>query len=180
MRLVNVMTVLFLLSASSAYAEEKADVVVEPRHAVIQVDGIVCSFCAYGAEKELSKLDCLDKSKFGDGVLIDINTGQITLALAPEKQIPFGDIYQTIKKAGYDPVAMYVRIQGQLEETEHALILRSAASGQAFALQGDALAGLSEGEEVDVQAHFDARKIPSFDEAEPVEVIVDKRYGAGG
>ena len=45
---------------------------------VVQVKGIVCSFCAHGVEKNLSRLNFLDKTQFGDnGVLIDINTQQI-------------------------------------------------------------------------------------------------------
>ncbi len=88
MRLAAVFTLLLLLSASAvnaepsehqhgkaagqAEAEGTGAVLVEPGQAVVQVDGIVCSFCAYGAEKALSKLDCVDSSKFGDGVLVDL------------------------------------------------------------------------------------------------------------
>ena len=69
-----------LLAANVAYADD-GPVVVEENQAVVQVNGVVCSFCAYGAEKALSKLDCLDKAEFGNGVLIDIETHRITLAM---------------------------------------------------------------------------------------------------
>ena len=57
-------------------------ITVGPQQVVVTVKGIVCSFCAVGAEKNLSKLTSLDQSKFGDnGVLIDIHSGKITLAI---------------------------------------------------------------------------------------------------
>ncbi len=62
-----------LLAAGAALADA-GPVLIEENKTVVQVSGIVCSFCAYGAEKPLSKLDCLDKEEFGDGVLIDIDT----------------------------------------------------------------------------------------------------------
>jgi copper chaperone CopZ len=94
---------------------EDVDVFVEPHHTVIQVNGVVCSFCAYGAEKSLSKLDGLDRSEFGNGVLVDIHTQRITLAMTPGTEIPIEDIHRRIRKAGYDPVAVYLRIAGTLE-----------------------------------------------------------------
>ena len=52
-----------LLVANIASSDEPP-VVVEENQTVIQVNGMVCSFCAYGAEKALSELDCLDKAEF--------------------------------------------------------------------------------------------------------------------
>ena len=108
-----------LLAASAAYAETHThidgpaaaavDMVVEPHQTVVQVNGVVCSFCAYGAQKSLAKLDCLDVSQFGNGVLVDINKHRITLAMAPGKEVPLRDIHSRIKKSGYDPVVFYLR-----------------------------------------------------------------------
>ena len=59
----------FLLFGSLVSAETPegtASVKVRPNQAVIQVNGIVCSFCAYGTEKNLRRLTFLDKSQFGD------------------------------------------------------------------------------------------------------------------
>lgn len=190
MRLVPVFALVLLLSASAGYAERSehqhgkateqteaegtAAVLVEPGQAVVQVNGIVCSFCAYGAEKALSKLDCVDSSKFGDGVLVDIETHQITLALASGKQLPVGEVYERIKKAGYDPITVHVRVLGKVERSGETLLLTNSANGQVFSLSGAGLENLGDGEEVDVQAHLNAEAIPGLKEGRPLEVVVDK------
>ncbi len=154
---------------------DRAAVLVEPHEAVVQVNGIVCSFCAYGAEKSLSQLDCVDKSRFGNGVLVDINAHQITLALASGRDLPVAEVYQRIKKAGYDPVTVHLRLSGAIERDTGAVLLRSSEGGQLFSLLGPGLEDLSDGELVDVQAHLDAEEIPALEEGEPVAVVVDKR-----
>ena len=104
-------TILLLLLAANASLASSPSVVLEKHRVVIQVNGVVCSFCAYGAEKALAELDCLDKAEFGDGVLIDIDTHRITLAMRPGEAIPFRDIYQRIKKAGYDPITLTAELK---------------------------------------------------------------------
>ncbi len=186
MRALAVVALTSLMIASGARAQHEhageegatADsvaVFVEPHEAVIQVNGIVCSFCAYGAEKSLAQLDCVDKSKFGNGVLVDINAHRITLALASGRDLPVGEVYQRIKKAGYDPVTMHVRLSGAIERNGGAVLLRSSEGGQLFSLLGAGLEDLSDGEDVDIQAHLDAEEIPALKEGEPVAIVVDKR-----
>ncbi len=88
--------------ASAKSPDGTAPVEVQANQAVIQVNGIVCSFCAYGTEKNLSKLTFLDKSQFGNnGVLIDIETHRVTLALQPDQQLNLPEVYRAIKKGGY-------------------------------------------------------------------------------
>ncbi len=174
-----------LLAASVAYAEththsekgraeEGVDVVVEPHQTVVQVNGVVCSFCAYGAEKSLAKLDCLDAAQFGNGVLIDINTHRITLAMAPGKRIPLRDIHNRIKKAGYDPVAFYLRVSGTLERNGAKLLLRDADSGQVYSIVGVSATPRGTGESVEVQVHVDGEKVATSSDGEPVSVVVDR------
>ncbi len=160
-----------LLAATAAVADDRP-VVLEENQTVVQVNGVVCSFCAYGAEKALSTLDCLDKAEFGDGVLIDIETHRITLALRPGEKIPFRDIYQRITKAGYDPITFYVRSEGSLERSGERLLLRDAKSGQVFSIVGGEMAGLAD--HVSVQAHLAASRIPELGESDVVEVTIDR------
>ena len=146
---------LWLMIASGAGAQhehaggetataDRAALLVEPHEAVVQVNGIVCSFCAYGAEKSLSQLDCVDKSRFGNGVLVDINAHQITLALASGRDLPVAEVYQRIKKAGYDPVTVHLRLSGAIERDTGAVLLRSSEGGQLFSLLGPGLEDLSD------------------------------------
>jgi len=63
-----------LLLSNSIVAKGKPQPVqVKSDEIVVQVNGIVCSFCANGMEKNLSKLKFIDSSRFGDGILVDIN-----------------------------------------------------------------------------------------------------------
>ena len=162
-----------MVAANVAFADDRP-VVLEENQTVVQVNGVVCSFCAYGAEKALSKLDCLDSTEFGNGVLIDIDTHRITLAVRPGEKIPFREIYQRIKKAGYDPITLYVRSEGTLERSGGKLLLRDAKSGQVFAIVGGEIAGMDEHADVAVQAHLAASQIPELSESDIVEVTIDR------
>ena len=159
---------------SRAFLEAKdVDVFVEPHHTVIQVNGVVCSFCVYGAEKSLSKLDGLDRSEFGKGVLVDIHTQRITLAMTPGTEIPIEDIHRRIRKAGYDPVAVYLRIAGTLESVGGNLLIKDAQSGQLFSLVG-ADRSRAVGASVDVQARVVDDAFASVSDGAPIPVVVDK------
>ena len=165
--------VVTLLAASVAFAGDGV-FVLEENQVAVQVNGVVCSFCAYGAEKALSKLDCLNQAEFGDGVLIDIETHRITLAMRPGEKIPIRDIYQRIKKAGYDPITLYVRSQGTLERSGEKLLLRDAKSGQVFSIVGGKIAGVADNATVNVQARLVASQIPELAEGGIVEVTIDR------
>ena len=195
MKRFNILTLVTLLSLGSAWvglpideasALPSADldgttkIVVEPHQAIVQVNGIVCSFCAYGAEKGLSKLNGLDKSQFGNGVLIDIGNHRITISFEPETTIPFTDMYKTIKKAGYDPISFHVRLSGKVEERKDALVLTNTSNGQEFALTGLNLKDNLVGESADLQAHVDAKKIAGLATTVPVEIIVDELHRGEG
>ncbi len=162
-----------LLSPNVAFADDRP-VMLEENQAVVQVNGVVCSFCAYGAEKALSKLDCLDQAEFGDGVLIDIDTHRITLAMRPGEKIPLREIYQRIKKAGYDPITLYVRSEGTLERSGERLLLRDSKSGQVFSIVGGEMDGVADNAAVSVQAHLAASQIPELGESDIVEVTIDR------
>ncbi len=174
------LTVVTLIAASVAFAGDGI-FVLEENQVAVQVAGVVCSFCAYGAEKALSKLDCLDQAEFGDGVLIDIETHRITLAMRPGEKIPVRDIVQRIKKAGYDPITLYVRSEGTLERSGEKLLLRDASSGQVFSIRGGHIEGVADNATVSVQAHLAGSQVPALSESEPIEVTIDRLIlGSGG
>lgn len=162
-----------LMTANTALADARP-VVVEEDQTVVQVNGVVCSFCAYGAEKALSKLDCLDQAEFGNGVLIDIDTHRITLAMKPGEKIPFREIYQRIKKAGYDPITLYVRSRGTLERSGGRLLLRDVKSGQIFSVIGGDIEGVADDADVSVQFSLAASQIVDFSDGDVVQVTIDR------
>ena len=160
--------------------EDVAEFVVEPHRVLVQVRGIVCSFCAWGAEKSLAQLDGLDRTAFGNGVLVNIHTHRITIAMGPGNQIPIHEIYRRIKKAGYDPVIVYARISGTLEAGEESLLLRDTESGQVFSIMDGNVEDLAPGDRVDIQVHVDGHTIPSLSESRPIEVTVDHQFSQAG
>jgi len=126
----------------------------DPHQLIVQVNGIVCSFCAFGTEKKLSKLDFLDKSQFGDGVLVDIRSHQVTLSLNPEVTVKYAEIADAITKGGYDPVAYYPVIRGVLLNNEGRLEITNPENGQVYVLPEGTEAGQTIGQTVQCSAEL--------------------------
>jgi len=134
---------LAMLSMATLAAEP---IQLQDNQAVVQVKGVVCSFCAFGTQKNLGKLDFLDKSQHsGDGVLMDIKNHHITLALDPIKPVDLSAIHKAIVDGGYDPVDADMRIHGRVERRDGAVILNNPVNGQFWRLEGEGIDGLSVG-----------------------------------
>jgi len=164
-----------LLAANVTYADQGnvAEIVVEPNQAIVQVNGIVCSFCAYGAEKNLAKLSFLDDSQFGDdGVLIDIQSHRITLAFQPDQEFDLTQVYDAIQKGGYDPVAFYVNVYGQVRKDGDRYLLTSSDSGQVFEIVGAAAGQLVDRGFINVQGHVDVGPVKTFKVGQPIAVVL--------
>jgi len=109
-------------------------VVGKPEKLVAEVKGIVCSFCAYGLEKNLSKLKNVNKNIYGDGILVDIKKGLITIALLPNEPIDFMRINAAIQKGGYELIALHVNLEGEVETQKGGTVLKNAYNNQLFQL----------------------------------------------
>jgi hypothetical protein len=72
------------------------------------VHGIVCSFCSVGVRKKLSKLPFIDKSKYKDGVLVEIESQKVTIAIKPGAKLDVNAAFESIKSGGYEPVNVMV------------------------------------------------------------------------
>jgi len=141
--------------------------------AVVQVKGVVCSFCAYGTEKALSKLSFLDKSKFGDdGVLMDIHTHRLTLALLPERKLELSQIYHAIKDGGYDPVTFYVNLYGKVRKSGESYLLTTKENGQIFELSGGDIAALVDRGALEIMGLVDIKHIPGIKADQVIPVVL--------
>jgi len=89
------------------------DIFVDQDQIKIKINGIVCSFCAFGVYKNLSKLRSLDPTQFKKGVHIDINAQIITLAIDDSQSLNLNEVYKSIKKGGYEPVEFYIPLNGK-------------------------------------------------------------------
>lgn len=84
------------------------DVQVNPNEAVLEVHGIVCSFCSKGVQNKLSKLPFVDTSKYIDGSHVEIEKQKVTVAIKPEAAADVKAMYESVRSGGYDPAKAYV------------------------------------------------------------------------
>lgn len=61
----------------------------------VGVDGLACPFCAYGIEKQLSKLDGVE------AVETDIKQGLVVVRVEDGKTLDKPQVEQAVKKAGF-------------------------------------------------------------------------------
>lgn len=67
---------------------------------VLNVNGLVCSFCAQGIEKKFKK-----DPRVAD-VAVDLKSKKVTLTLKPDSQIPEAELKKTLEDAGYTLVSI--------------------------------------------------------------------------
>jgi hypothetical protein len=79
---------------------------------VFQVKGLVCSFCAHGLQKGLSKLKFVDKKKYTKGVYADINYQFVKVGLKKDKKLNIDKALTVISDAGYEVLKSYVNPTG--------------------------------------------------------------------
>lgn len=135
MKLAFFIIVMFLgLGNSIAYSADRA-LAPKAHQIVAQVDGVVCSFCAYGLEKNLSNIPGIDKSKFGDGVLVNVKDGTVTMVLKAGEKANFDRILKAIQDGGYLLRHLDLLVQGQIRKTNSDIVIIDEESGQTFWLQ---------------------------------------------
>ena len=168
---------LSVLFAGAGAADE--EVVLDDHQVIVQVRGVVCSFCAHGTEKNLAELSFLDPAHFGgDGVLMDIHTQRITLALDPDTPVDYGAIHQAITDGGYDAERAYVRVRGVVEQGDGRVLLTSASNGQAYRLDGVETGLPAPAGPVTVEGEVSANDMARLADGEPVPLRVTAIEGA--
>ncbi len=179
MKLLSSLILSTLLAAGLSHAAETTvPVELKDNQTIIQVKGVVCSFCAYGTEKNLSKLGFLDKSQYdGDGVLLDIHAHRITLALDSSKPVDYAAINNAIVKGGYDPVIYYARVHGKVSEVSGKTVLTCPNNGQVYELQGQDLTALIQSPEVYVEGQITVDSLAELSTGQPVPLLVSHIAG---
>lgn len=74
---------------------------------LLEVHGIVCSFCSKGVQNKVSKLPFVDTSKYIDGSKVEIDEQRVTVAIKPGMTADIKALYKAVKSGGYEPVAAY-------------------------------------------------------------------------
>ncbi|MBL4888867.1 MAG: hypothetical protein JKX97_02460 [Candidatus Lindowbacteria bacterium] len=149
-------------------------VTVSPDQIVVQVNGVVCSFCAVGITKNASKLSFVDRSKYTKGVFTDIDNQRVTIAHTPGKQVDFKKIYKALRDGGYDPITIHLNLSGVVAKHGQHFMLADTNVGQAFKLIGISSAKLTSGKRVQIIAKMDAAQIPK-QKSEGIWAVVVER-----
>lgn len=105
-----------LLYSQSTVEINNQEVLVMPNEAVVEVFGMVCSFCAYGLEKNLSNLDKINSKKYTNGVYVDIDNQYLKIAFQPKSQIDYKKIHSLIIDAGFTPNVIYSIEKNELSQ----------------------------------------------------------------
>lgn len=103
----------FILFLSLGFSQSKVsiqdkEIEINENEAVIEVLGMVCSMCAFGIGEGFSKTDFIDKSKFKDGIFVDIDAQYVQLGLEESTNINPEKIVQVIEEAGYNVNLLFV------------------------------------------------------------------------
>ena len=80
---------------------------------VFEIKGLVCSFCAHGLQKGMSKLKFIDKKKYTKGVYTDITHQFVKVGLKKDKIPNIDKALVAIQNAGYEVLKSYVNPTGK-------------------------------------------------------------------
>ena len=105
-----------LLYSQSTVDINNQEVLVMPNETVVEVYGMVCSFCAYGLEKNLSNLDKINSKKYTNGVYVDIDNQYLKIAFQTKSQIDYKKIHSLILDAGFTPNVIYSIEKNELSQ----------------------------------------------------------------
>ena len=105
--------IIFFLLLSFGFSQsiifiQDNEIEINDNEAVVEVLGMVCSMCAFGIGEGFSKTDFIDKSKFIDGVSVDIDAQYVQLGLLESSNFNAEKIVQVIKDAGYDVNQLFI------------------------------------------------------------------------
>jgi hypothetical protein len=85
-----------------------ANIKTNPNEVILEVHGVVCSFCTIGIQKKLSKIKFIDRSKYIKGSEVNIENQQVTIAIKSGLKPDLEVIYEAIKSGGYKPVKAFI------------------------------------------------------------------------
>ncbi len=86
---------------------------------VVEVHGLVCSFCAQGVTKKVSKLPFIDQTRFTKGVKVEIEDQKVTISVKDGEQPDIDSLFEAIRSGGYEPVDIWVvQANGRLMKFE--------------------------------------------------------------
>ena len=97
----------------------------------LRVDGLACSFCAYGLEKKLKKLDGVKK------VTVALNKGMVALEGKEGHSISFSKIETLVKDAGFTLRECRVTAEGAIQKSGDGFALTVTGTDEKIILENN-------------------------------------------
>ena len=72
---------------------------------LMEVHGIVCSFCSQGVKRKLAKFTFIDRDRLNKGIIMDIENQKITIAIKEGETPDIQAMFKAILSGGYEPVS---------------------------------------------------------------------------
>ena len=111
-RFILPITLLSLVSAQTVVLKDKTITILKDE-VVLEVSGLVCSFCAMGLQGGLSSLKYVDGKKYNNGVFIDVEYQYAVIAEKSDQDIDIDEAITTITKSGYEVLSVYTNRTGE-------------------------------------------------------------------
>ena len=83
-----------------------------PNTVQVYARGLICETCGIGVRKKLQRLDFVDSKKSQKGILLNVKSQLVSIAIKDGSSVNAGEITEAIKKAGYDPVTLHELSRG--------------------------------------------------------------------
>ena len=111
-RFILPITLLGLVSAQTVVLNNKTITILKDE-VVLEVRGLVCSFCAMGLQGGLSSLKYVDGKKYNNGVFVDVEYQYAVIAEKSDQDIDIDEAITMITKSGYEVLSVYTNRTGE-------------------------------------------------------------------
>lgn len=97
----------FCYSQTEVFIQDK-EITIQDNEVLIEVLGMVCSMCAYGIEQGFSEIDFVDKTKFKNGVFVELDSQYVQIGLKESSNVNPETILTVIEEAGYELNTLFI------------------------------------------------------------------------
>ena len=97
----------FRYCQSKVFIQDK-EIAMQDNEVLIEVLGMVCSMCAYGIEQGFSEIKFVDKTKFKNGVFVEIDSQFVQVGLKESSNVNPETILTVIEDAGYELNTLFI------------------------------------------------------------------------
>jgi len=81
---------------------------IKPNEVIMEVHGVVCSFCAQGVKKKLRKFKFVDRNRLNKGISMNMKNQRITVAIKSGEKVDVQGLFKAVLSGGYEPIAALI------------------------------------------------------------------------